>query len=129
MANHKVDEFNSDTEYWANLSGFGMTDINYVSFRERIRQIGSYNKNLTNIEGVLKEKQQELEGRVRRFDTEVRKIEKEMENEKVRLEKLEKEKYFQDLYFELKTQEIETEPDERLDEIDRLFNFERGKKQ
>ncbi|MCI0494136.1 hypothetical protein L0Z72_03945 [candidate division KSB1 bacterium] len=129
MANHKVDDFNSDTEFWANLSGFGMTDINYGSFRERIRQIGSYNKNLTNIESVLKEKQKELEERVKRFDTEVRKIEKEMENEKVRLEKLEKEKYFQDLYFEIKTQEIETEPDERLDEIERLFNFERGKKQ
>lgn len=128
VANHKVDEFNSDTEFWANFSGFGMTDINYVSFREHIRQIGSYNKNLTSIESVLKDKQKQLEDRVRRFDTEVRKIEKEMENEKVRLEKLEKEKYFQDLYFETKTREIETEPDERLDEIERLFNYERGKK-
>lgn len=128
MANHKVDDFNSNTEFWANLSGFGMTDINYASFRDRIRQIGSFTKNLTNIDDILKEKQRELEERVRRFDTEVRKIEREMENEKVRLEKLEREKYFQDLYFETKTQEIETEPDERIDEIERLFNFERGKK-
>lgn len=128
VANYKIEEVNSNTEYWTNFSGYGMTDINFVSFRDHIRQIGNYNKNLTHIESILKEKQRELEGRVKRFDTEVRKIEKEMENEKVRLEKLEKEKYFQDLYFEMKTREIETEPDERLDEIERLFNYERGQK-
>ncbi|MDZ7341052.1 MAG: hypothetical protein ONB27_06805 [candidate division KSB1 bacterium] len=126
LANHQViEEVNPETEQWTNLSGFGMSDINFASFRERIHQIGSYSKNLVYLDEVLKGKQRELETRIGRFDSEVRKIEKEMELEKIRLEKLEKEKYFQDLYFETKTQEIETEPEENLDEIDRLFNQER----
>jgi len=127
LANHHIEEMNPETEQWANLSGFGMSDINFVSFRERIKQIGSYSKNLTHIDDVLKNKQHELEQRIWRFDSEVRKIQKEMETEKTRLEKLEKEKYFQDLYFETKTKEIETEPGEGFDEINRLFNQERGK--
>ncbi len=126
LANHQViDEVNPETEQWTNFSGFGMSDIHFAAFRERIHQIGSYSKNLVYLDEVLKGKQRELEARIGRFDSEVRKIEKEMEVEKIRLEKLEREKYFQDLYFETKTQEIETEPEENLDEIDRLFNQER----
>ncbi len=128
LANHNVEDIKMETEKWANFSGFGMTDINFVSYRERLKQIGGYQKNIAMIDGVLKDKKLHLEDRIRRFDDEVRKIQKEMEAEKVRLEKLEKEKYFQDIYFETKTKEIETEEVENFDESLWLNNQQNGKK-
>ena len=128
LANHNVEDIKMETEKWANFSGFGMTDINFVSYRERLKQIGGYQKNITVIDGVLKDKKLLLENRIRRFDDEVKKIQKEMEAEKIRLEKLEKEKYFQDIYFETKTKEIETEEIENYDESLWLNNQQSGKK-
>lgn len=122
LANHHVEDIKPETEKWTNISGFGMTDINFVAYRERIKTIGGYQKNLTLIDDVLRAKRQQLEERIRRFDGEVGKIQKEMEAEKIRLEKLEKEKYFQDIYFETKTKEIENEEIENFDETMGLIN-------
>jgi hypothetical protein len=107
LASHDVEDIKMETEKWTNYSGYGLSDINFVSYHERIKKIGGYQINLTLIDAVLKEKKLHLEQRIRRFDDEVRKIQKEIEAEQVRLEKLEKEKYFQDIYFETKTKEIE----------------------
>jgi len=128
LANHSVEDIKTETEKWSNFSGFGMSDINFVSYHERIKKISGYHKNLALIDAVLREKQQKLEERIRRFDNEVRKIQKEMEAEKIRLEKLEKEKYFQDIYFETKTREIEIEESENFDESIWLDNKQSGKK-
>lgn len=128
LANQKIEDIKPETEKWANFSGFGMSDINFVSYRERIEKIGGYQKNLALINDVLREKRQQLEERIRRFDDEVRKIQKEMEAEKIRLEKLEKEKYFQDIYFETKTKEIETEEIENFDESMGSIDRQSGKK-
>ncbi len=121
LANHQIDEVNTDTERWADLSGFGLSDLNYMSYRERINKIASYSKNLNEIDTVLKEKRNNLEQRIWRFDNEVKTIQKEMEAEKIRLEKLEKEKYFQEIYFETKTKEIEQQSAiEGLEELNLL---------
>jgi len=109
LANHQVEQVHSDAERWADLSGFGLSDLNYMSYQERIKKITSYSKNLNEIDMVLGEKRKNLEERIWRFDNEVKKIQKEMEAEQIRLEKLEKEKYFQEIYFEIKTKEIERE--------------------
>ena len=45
----------------------------------------------------------------------MKKIRKEMQKENIRLEKLEKEKYFQEIYFDTKTKEVETEPLKNFD--------------
>ena len=116
-----------ETDKWANLSGFGMSDINFVSYRERVEKIGGYQKNLALIDDVLQGKRQQLEQRIRRFDDEVKKIQREMEAEKIRLEKLEKEKYFQDIYFETKTRETETEEIENYDDNLWLNDKQSGK--
>jgi len=128
LSKHEVEDVKTETEQWADFSGVGMSDINFVSYRERIEKIGSYSKNLINIAEVLEQKKQQLENRIRRFDNEVRKIQSEMETEKIRLEKLEKEKYFQEIYFETKTREIETEEIEKIDDLNWLINQKSGKK-
>jgi len=128
LSKHEVEDVKTETEQWADFSGVGMSDINFVSYRERIEKIGSYSKNLINIAEVLEQKKQQLENRIRRFDNEVRKIQSEMETEKIRLEKLEREKYFQEIYFETKTREIETEEIEKIDDLNWLINQKSGKK-
>lgn len=121
LANHQVEQIHTETEKWADLSGFGLSDLNYMSYRERINKIAGYSKNLNEIDEVLQEKRKNLEARIWRFDSEVKKIQKEMEAEKIRLEKLEKEKYFQEIYFETKTKEIEQESGiEGLEELNLL---------
>ena len=127
LADHDVEDVKMETDKWANLSGFGMSDINFVSYRERVEKIGGYQKNLALIDDVLQGKRQQLEQRIRRFDDEVKKIEREIEAEKIRLEKLEKEKYFQDIYFETKTRETETEEIENYDENLWLNDKQSGK--
>ena len=122
LSNNQVEEIKTDVEQWADFSGYGVSDINFTNYQERGRKIGSYSKNLNQIESVLKGKQKELENRVLRFENEMTKIQREMKAEKNRLEKLEKEKYFQEIYFETKMKEIERKPVETFDENSSIFN-------
>jgi len=107
LANNQVTEIESNADHWADFSGFGISDINFTTYYEQIQKINSLNKNISYVEEILKNKKDFLEKKIAKYDTEVMKIQKEMEAEKVRLEKLEKEKYFRDIYFDTKTREIE----------------------
>ncbi|NOZ60479.1 MAG: tetratricopeptide repeat protein [Calditrichaeota bacterium] len=127
LRNHRVEEVETQTIQWANFSGFGISDINFSLFREKNQQIMALSRNLTKIETILQEKKDKLEQRITRFDTEMRKIQKEMEAEKIRLEKLEKEKYFQELYFDTKTREVE-EGSENLESLQRQLKQGGGNK-
>ncbi|MFZ5518220.1 MAG: tetratricopeptide repeat protein [Candidatus Zhuqueibacterota bacterium] len=126
LANHQVEQIHTNAEHWADLSGFGLSDLNYMSYHERTKKISSYSKNLNEIDAVLGQKRKSLEERIWRFDNEVKKIQKEMEAEKTRLEKLEKEKYFQEIYFETKSNEIDLQTNEEFEELN--FENESGKK-
>jgi hypothetical protein len=126
LANHQVEQIHTNAEHWADLSGFGLSDLNYMSYQERTKKISSYSKNLNEIDTVLGQKRKSLEERIWRFDNEVKKIQKEMEAEKTRLEKLEKEKYFQEIYFETKSNEIDLQANEEFEELN--FENESGKK-
>lgn len=109
LANKHLEQLDTDTEYWADFSGFGISDINYTTYYEQIRKIGSLSRNINYIDEVLRNKKSELEQRITEFDSQTIKIEREMQAEKIRLDKLEKEKYFRDLYFDTKTREAEIE--------------------
>jgi len=128
LSRHQVENIETQTVRWANFSGFGISDINFSLFREKNQQMVGLAKNLATIESILVQKKNNLETRLARFDNEVRKIQKEMESEKVRLEKLEKEKYFQEIYFENKTREIERESTDGMESFESLFNQGSGKK-
>ena len=109
LVNHQIKEVQTGSEQWADFSGFGISDINYTTYQEQIKKMSSLSKNISNINEILKQKKELLEKRINLFDSELKKIQKEMKTEKIRLEKLEKEKYFRDIYFDTKTKEIETE--------------------
>ncbi len=127
LRNHKIEDVETQTIQWADFSGFGISDINFSMFREKNREITALSRNLNKIENILREKKEKLEQRIARFDEEMRKIQKEMEAEKIRLEKLEKEKYFQELYFDTKTREVE-EGNEGMEGLQQLLNQGRGSK-
>ena len=128
LANHKVDDIETQTVRWANFSGFGISDINFAKFRERNKEVVGLSKNVSKIENILEKKKRDLEERITRFDNELIKMQKEMEAENIRLEKLEKEKYFQEIYFETKTREIEPESVGGVDEINYSNFQENGRK-
>ncbi|MBD3288454.1 tetratricopeptide repeat protein [candidate division KSB1 bacterium] len=109
LSNNNLEELDTETEYWADFSGFGISDINYTTYYEQIRKISSLSKNLSYVDEILRKKKDELEKRISEYDSHALKIEREMEAEKIRLDKLEKEKYFRDLYFETKVRETETD--------------------
>ncbi len=126
LSRNRVDDLNTETVKWANFSGFGISDINFTLYRQHDLQVVSLSKNVSKIQSILEKKKEELERRINRFDTELMKIQKEVEAEKIRLEKLEKEKYFQEIYFDTKTKEIEQEPIEGVDDFNSLFINESG---
>ena len=127
LANNKVENIETQTTRWADFSGFGVSDINFDLFREQNRKIVGWSKNVAHIEDVLDKKRHDLEMRITRFDDVLMKIQKDMESEKIRLEKLEKEKYFQEIYFENKTREIEDEQEDGLPDINSLMLQEEEK--
>lgn len=127
LSKYQIPEVETQTVQWANFSGFGISDINFSLFREKNQQGVGVSQNLNKIESLLEKKKEELELRISRFDNEVRKIQTEMETEKIRLEKLEKEKYFQEIYFDTKAREIEQEPGEGVENLRSLFDQNNGK--
>ena len=63
--------------------------------------------NIIYINNILKKRKAQLEKKILAFDDEAQRIQKEMQAEKIRLEKLEKEKYFRNVYFDTRTKETE----------------------
>ena len=112
LANNQIVEIESNAEHWADFSGFGISDINYTTYYEQVQKINTLNKNISYIEDILQQKKSLLERKIAKFNIEAKKIQKEMNAEKIRLEKLEKEKYFRDIYFDTKTREIEREEEQ-----------------
>ena len=105
LANHKISDINTDADYWADFSGFGISDINFSNYYERKQKINTLSKNIAHINNMLMNKKNQLENKIKTFNTQTNQINKELSAEKIRLQKLEKEKYFRDLYFETKTKE------------------------
>jgi len=118
LSNNTLKEVNTNTDFWADVSGFSISDINFTSYQEQRQKIETLDKNLMYIINILQKKRDLLENRINNYKIESDKIEKELEAEQIRLEKLEKEKYFRDIYFDIRTREIETEED-----LERIFDL------
>ncbi|MEE4310793.1 MAG: tetratricopeptide repeat protein [candidate division KSB1 bacterium] len=120
VARHDIEDVQTEAQQWADFSGYGISDINFTRYYEATQKINTMAQNISHIDDILKKKKDELERRITLFDNEVMKIQKELEAEKIRLEKLEKEKYFRDIYFDRKNREIEEEEED----IDSFFDFD-----
>ena len=92
FSKHQVEDINTGTVQWANFSGFGISDINFSSFKKQRREIQVLSNNISQIETILKQKEKRLEERINQFDRDLAKIKKEMVVEKIRQTKMEKEK-------------------------------------
>ncbi|MDZ7362963.1 MAG: tetratricopeptide repeat protein [candidate division KSB1 bacterium] len=106
LSTYKVDEVATQADLWADVSGFGMSDIAFRQLNQREQQINLYSQNLTSIDNILRDRKSTLEEMLKVFDKEMRKIEEDLLNEQVRLDKLEHETYFKKSYFDLSTSEI-----------------------
>ncbi|MEK7727445.1 MAG: tetratricopeptide repeat protein [candidate division KSB1 bacterium] len=121
LATYDVEEVQSDFERWADFSGFGMSDLTLQELDRREHKINTDSRNLGAIDQVLRDRRTNLEMRIKRFDDEMRRIEAELLEEQVRLDKLEHEKYFENLYFDKSESEVPhtkaTQPDDFSNEL------------
>jgi len=108
LSTYNIDEVATDVDHWADLSGFGMSDIAFQQINQREQNIDLYSQNLGSIENVLRDRKTNLEEMLKNFDKEMHKIEEELLAEQVRLDKLEHETYFKNAYFDESGSEVET---------------------
>jgi len=105
LSTYNIDEVATDADHWADLSGFGMSDIAFQQINQREQRIDLYSQNLASIDNILRDRKDTLEDMLRTFDKEMRKLEESLINEQVRLDKLEHETYFKTSYFDKATSE------------------------
>jgi TolA-binding protein len=107
LATYNIDEVTTAADHWADLAGFGMSDIAFQQINQREQRIDLYSQNLASIDNILRDRKGTLEDMLRTFDKEMRKIEESLINEQVRLDKLEHEAYFKTSYFDKATSEVD----------------------
>ena len=100
LKTYQVEDMQTDFDRWADYSGYGISDITIQELRQREQQIVTYSQNVVSIDNLLKSRKAVLEQRLAKFDGELDVIRRELEAEKLRLEKLEREKYFKNFYFD-----------------------------
>ena len=105
LSTYNIDEVTTGVDQWADLSGFGMSDIAFQEINQREQRIDLYSQNLASIDNILRDRKGTLEDMLRNFDKEMRAIEENLINEQVRLDKLEHETYFKTSYFDKSTSE------------------------
>jgi hypothetical protein len=106
LSTYNIDAVTTDIDRWADLSGFGMSDIAFQEIDKREQKIDLYSQNITSIDNILRDRKISLEQMLRNFDREMRKIEDDLLNEQVRLDKLEHEAYFRNSYFDTSESEV-----------------------
>ena len=106
LSTYKVDEVATQADLWADVSGFGMSDIAFRQLDRREQQINLYSQNLSSIDNILRDRKSTLEEMLKIFDKEMQKIEEDLLNEQVRLDQLEHETYFKKSYFDMSTSEV-----------------------
>jgi len=105
LSTYNIDEVATGADQWADMSGFGMSDIAFQQIDRREQRIDVYSQNLASIGNILRDRKGTLEDMLRHFDKEMRAIEESLINEQVRLDKLEHETYFKTSYFDKATSE------------------------
>ncbi|MCI0514070.1 hypothetical protein L0128_12715 [candidate division KSB1 bacterium] len=118
LANNPVEDVNSGFDKWVDVSGFGMSDLDFSSIQDKDQIISVYSKNIDTINKLLARKKQTIEQQLSEFDQKMRKIEKTIDEDRVRLERMERKKYFETLYFDTKDKENQRKTgDEELERI------------
>lgn len=107
LAKNPVNEIQTNFQEWADFSGFGMSDINFSNLQEKDHEINTYSQNILEIERLLSDKRKALEDQISDYDKKMARIEKNVNAERVRLEKLERKKYFENIYFDTKQHEVQ----------------------
>jgi len=122
LANNPVEEMHTNFDQWADFSGFGLSDINFKNLLDKDDRIASYSQNIEIIERLLTRKRAELEAKIANFDQQMAGIMKNVDQERIRLERLERQKYFENIYFDTKEREVQQQSES--DEFERMLEEE-----
>ena len=121
LASYKVNDTRSNFDHWADYSGFELSDLAFQEISQREQGLASAARNLSSIQGLLEARKTDLETFLKQIDAEMKRIEEEIIEEQVRLDKLEHEKYFEIVYFDKSEAEYRAdktaEPNSGIDEL------------
>lgn len=107
LSTYEIEEINTDFDHWADFSGFGLSDITIQELKKRERKISDYSDHISAIESLMSARRSVLEERLSRFDNEIDRIREKLEDEQLKLQKLEHEKIFNKYYFDTTVSETE----------------------
>ncbi len=105
LADHQVQELQTDFDQWADFSGFGMSDAAFATMREKEEAILQLAENKQSITSILEQRKSILEQRLRAFEEEAQRIERKLHQEKIEQEKKNREEYFEKSYFDTSDKE------------------------
>ena len=98
-----------DTDFtkWADFSGFGMSDLDFVRMRMIDQTIGQHNDLVSVINEAIQKRQQMLRQKIALLDDRIDELEKEQLRKRIAEEQKRKLDYFENQYFVRKTSELD----------------------
>jgi hypothetical protein len=108
MTETGIEEPKSNSDYWSDMSGFGMSDIVFAEREKKLEAIDDFSNRLQIIEDMFEVRQVKLLSMIDEFELDLMRIQNNLLSRKIQLEQLEKDTYFQNYYFETREFEQET---------------------
>jgi len=98
----------TDFTRWADFSGFGMSDLDFVRMRTIDHTVAQRNDLIGVINNSIRRRQQALMQKIALLDDRIDALEKEELRKKIAAERERRERYFEEQYFVRKTSELNT---------------------
>jgi tetratricopeptide (TPR) repeat protein len=107
LVDNQVQDLNTNFDKWADLSGFGISEITFQNIKERDERISDLSTNINSINQILQERRKSLEQKLVELDEQIEQIEEKLRKQKIENEKKKTESYFNESYFDFKGTEDE----------------------
>lgn len=99
-------EVKTDFNRYADFSGFGMSDATFAAIQQKDKVLAKLSDYKNAIANLVIERKEYLEDRVRAYEAEIRRLEKETQQKRLEQEKEKRREYLQESYFDTSEREI-----------------------
>lgn len=108
LMEQKVEEMDTDYQRWADLTGYGISDIDYLQLKEKEEKIAALSKGTVVIDQELQKRRKEMAARVKRLREKIKQVEQLARRKRLKAERQKQEKYLEE-YFIKKQREVGTD--------------------
>lgn len=109
LMEQKVEEIDTDYQRWADLTGYGISDIDYHQLKEKEEKMAALSKAMAVIDRELQKRKKEMAERVKRLKEKIKEVEQLARRKRLKAERQKQEKYLQEKYFIKKQREVGTD--------------------